>query len=43
MQIVNIVCSGVISMVIGILSLVFYNDAKVKEYFRAVECRRMCR
>ena len=43
MQIVNIVCSGVISMVIGILSLVFYNDAKVKEYFRAVECQRMCR
>jgi hypothetical protein len=27
-------------MVIGILSLVFYNDAKVKEYFRAVECSR---
>jgi hypothetical protein len=43
MQIVNIVCSGVISLVIGILSLVFYSDAKVTEYFRAVECRRMCR
>jgi len=28
MQIVNIVCSGVISMVIGILSLVFYNDPR---------------
>jgi hypothetical protein len=33
MQIVNIVCGGVISLVTGILSLVFYNDPQVRAYF----------
>jgi uncharacterized metal-binding protein len=43
MQIVNIINGDVVSLTVGILSLVFYNDAQVKEYFRAVECRRVCR
>lgn len=43
MQIINIINWDPIALTIGILSLVFYNDPKVMEYFRAVECRRMGR
>jgi hypothetical protein len=43
MQIINIINWDPIALTIGILSLVFYNDAQVKEYFRAVECRRIGR
>jgi hypothetical protein len=40
MQIVNIINCDPISVTIGILSLVFYNDPKVKDYFRALYCQR---
>jgi len=43
MQIVNIINCDVISVTVGIVSLVFYSDPKVKEYFRAVECQRIGR
>lgn len=33
MQIINIISFSVISLVIGILALVFYNDPRVKSYF----------
>ena len=36
MQLVNFICAGIISLVVGILSLVFYSDAEVKAYFAAV-------
>ncbi len=35
MQIINIVSSNVIALVVGILSLVFYNDNNVKAYFQS--------
>jgi hypothetical protein len=40
MQIVNIINCDLVSATIGILSLVFYNDPKVKDYFRAPYCQR---
>jgi hypothetical protein len=40
MQIVNIINCNMISVTVGILSLVFYNDPKVKEYFRTLYCQR---
>jgi len=36
MQIVNIATGGVISLVVGILSLVFYGEAEVKAWYDAV-------
>jgi hypothetical protein len=39
MQIVNIITGNVISLAIGIISLVFYSDAKVKAYFDAVQAK----
>ena len=36
MQIINIISFSVISLVIGILALVFYNDPRVKSYFHYV-------
>ncbi len=39
MQIANIVVGDVISLVIGILSLVLYNDDQVKAYFQAAEAQ----
>ncbi len=36
MQIANIVSGNVISLVIGILALVFYNDPEVEDYYRQV-------
>jgi hypothetical protein len=35
MQIVNIITGDVVSLAIGIVSLVFYADAEVKAYFAA--------
>lgn len=35
LQIINIVSSNVIALVVGILSLVFYNDSNVKAYFES--------
>ena len=39
MQIVNIINFDVIGLTIGIISLVFYSDAKVKAYFEARQAR----
>lgn len=36
MQIVNIVAGGVISLVVGILSLVFYGETEVRAWYDAV-------
>jgi uncharacterized membrane protein HdeD (DUF308 family) len=36
MQIVNILCGSVVSLVTGILSLVFYNDPQVRAYFARI-------
>jgi hypothetical protein len=40
MQIVNIINLDMVSLAVGILSLVFYNDDRVKEYFRTAGCPR---
>jgi hypothetical protein len=37
MQIINIVCGGILSIVTGILALVFANDPEVMSYFANVE------
>jgi hypothetical protein len=39
MQIVNIITLNVLSVAVGIVSLVFYADPKVKAYFDAVQAR----
>ena len=39
MQIVNIINFDVIGLAIGIISLVFYSDPKVKAYFEAMQAR----
>ncbi len=36
MQIVNIVVGNLVSLIIGILSLVFYSDSRVRAYFRTI-------
>jgi len=35
MEIINIISGNVISLIIGVLSLIFYNDPQVKAYFEA--------
>jgi hypothetical protein len=37
LQIINIVCGGILSIVTGILALVFANDPEVMGYFASVE------
>ena len=39
MQIVNIVSCGVVPLVVGILSLIFYEEAEVQAYFAAQQGR----
>jgi hypothetical protein len=39
MQIINIILGDVISLAVGIISLVFYSDPKVKAYFDAMQTR----
>ena len=39
MQIINIITGDVISLAVGIISLVFYSDPKVKAYFDAMQAR----
>ncbi len=41
MQIVNILSGNVISLVIGILSLVFYDDPEVRRYYAALNGQRL--
>jgi hypothetical protein len=39
MQIINTILGDFISLAVGIISLVFYSDPKVKAYFDAVQAR----
>ena len=39
MQIINIILGDVISLAVGIVSLVFYSDPKVKAYFEAMQAK----